>query len=112
MYMDWEKELNRMKVNIGLSDDMDCTKEENAAYAQILKEGGKLPENVFQYKTMSGEYLDAFYKIENSTLSGEKIREYIQLKQYQELKTIRRCMVFLTSLIIVNLILIFLGIMI
>ena len=60
---------NKMKMNIGLLGKVDCTTEENEIYANMLKEGKELPENVFQHKTISGEYLNSFYKTEEYTIS-------------------------------------------
>ncbi len=107
--MDFEQELGKLKESIGLNYGVNCTQEENEIYSRMLQDGLQLPGGVFEYKTVSGERLNSFYKLENIALPKDKVHEYILLKQYKELKTIRKCIVFLTGLVIAALVIILLN---
>ena len=93
---DIQKEIRYTKLEIGLSERTDCTDEENQAYLQMLQNGQPLPENIFQHETPGGDKLDEFYRLHDSKPSEAELQEYLALKQYQEIRTIRKCLVTLT----------------
>lgn len=92
-------ELSKLYEEIGLCDDIDCTEEENERYRQMVAKGEALPKGVYRYKKAdSGEYVSVFYVRRENDLTEAERAEFIQLKQYAELRTIRRCMIFFVIL--------------
>lgn len=92
-------EMAKLYEAIGLCEDIDCTPEENEQYRQMLIEGKPLPKVVYRYKKEgTGEYVDVFYTRKGSELSEAERAEYIQLKQFAELRTIKRCVIFFVVL--------------
>lgn len=84
---------------------IDCSKEENREYSNILKNGGSLPEGVCQYKdSITGEPLHEFYTVYDSGLSDSEKQEYIQYQSLLHLKTIKNCVVFFTVLTVISLV--------
>lgn len=98
------QELNELKFETGLFQRIDCSKEQTEYFRQILKEGNSLPEGVYQYRDGFGEQLDKFYMIHDTNLSKEEREEYIALKQYVRVNTIKNCVIFFTVLMVLSLI--------
>ncbi len=108
--IDLKKELNYLQYELQLLQKSDCSKEENKKYKELLKQGQDLPEGIYRYKAESGEYLDQFYTIHKPTeLSSDERMEYILLKQFQQVKTIKNCVLFFTILTVVSLVITFLA---
>ena len=106
MKMDMRKELENMQFDIGLLQKIDCSKEDNKKYKKMLKNGESLPEGVFQYMTEDTGYpLDTFYTVYKPDLTDAEKQEYILHKQYLDIRTIRRCIVFFTALTVISLLL-------
>ena len=55
--------------------------------------------------TSDGTKVDRFYRLVKQELSDEEWKEYIALKQYMDIHTIKKCVVFFTVLAIISLIL-------
>ena len=83
---------------------IDCTKEENKEYREMLKRGESLPDGVYKYEDSLDDEL-GFYTIYIPEMTSEETKEYILLKQYGELRTIKKCMVFFTVLAILSIVL-------
>ena len=102
--IDVRKEIRQAKVDIGLLQEIPCTKEDNKKYRDMVKRGEPLPQGIFQYEALDGTALNEFYSIYDPQLTEKEQQEYIALMQYQELKTIRKCVVFFTVLAIIFLV--------
>ena len=98
---DIQKEIRYTKLELGLLERTDCTDEENQAYLQILQNGHPLPEGIFQHETPDGDKLEEFYRLHDSKPTEAELQEYLALKQYQELSTIKRCVVTLTVIAVI-----------
>ena len=96
-----KEELNNLRFTNGLDSGVACSESENIIYSSMMKNGEKLPDNVFQY---GSGYL--FYKSGTNVFSESEEAEYITLKKLSYLKTIKNCVVFFTVLTIVSLIII------
>jgi len=102
---DLKKELNSLQYEIELMQKIDCSKEDNKKYRELSKQGLPLPEGVYAYKTETGEDMYQYYTIHIATeLSKEERIEYIMLKQFQNIKTIKNCVLFFTILTAISLI--------
>ncbi len=93
-----KKELRRLRLVHDLVVKTDCAAQENEKFAEIVKSGNALPENVFEYVNSDGVRMGEFYKISDSELSPEEKEEYIKLKQSRDINIIRNCVIFFTVL--------------
>ena len=96
--IDIRKEIHYAKLHAKLLQKIDCSKEENKQYMQLINEGGALPEGVYRDVDLDGIELETFYTVYDPQLTEKEQQEYIALMQYEELKTIRKCVVFFTVL--------------
>lgn len=98
-------ELRSHKFEFNLLQQIPCAKEENQKYQKILKDGGELPEGVYQFVYDSGEIsTTSFYTIYEPDLTEAEIREYLTYKQLHLIRTIKNCVVFFTVLTIIGII--------
>lgn len=110
--IDIRKKLRTYKFEYDLLQKIPCTQQENAAYEEILKNGGTLPETVHAYVYDSGiTSTSEFYTIYEPELTEAEIREYLTYKQLNMLRTIKNCVVFFTVLTIIGMIAYFLIMM-
>ena len=105
--IDVRKEIRQAKVDIGLLQEIPCTKEDNKKYRDMVKRGEPLPQGIFQYEASDGFELNEFCSVYDPQLTEKEQQEYIALMQYKEIKTIRNCVVFFTVLTVISLILLF-----
>lgn len=102
---DLKKELNSLQYEIQLMQKIDCSKEDNKKYRELSKQGLPIPEGVYAYKSDTGEEMYQYYTIHIPTeLTKEERVEYIMLKQYQNIKIIKNCVLFFTILTAISLI--------
>ena len=99
--IDIQKEIRYTKLDLGLLQRTDCTDEENETYLQMLCDGQPLPEGIYRYENPDGDELDEFYRLHDPNPTEKELRDYLALKQYQELRTIRKCLVTLTVIAVV-----------
>ena len=98
------KELEQLKRDLGVMQEVDCTEEENQEYLKLQRENKPLPNGVFtRHRNGSIDALE-FYRFQEISLTKEELFEYIQYKQLHTLMTIKKCVVFFTILIIISLI--------
>ena len=98
---DMPKELRYAMIDAGLLQRDDCSDEENESYMEMLQNGQPLPDGIYRYESPDGEELDEFYRLQGSVLTQEQLEAYLALKQYQEIRTIRRCVVLLFVLAVI-----------
>ena len=95
---DMQKEIRYAKIDTDLLQMIDCTDEENETYLNMLQNGEPLPEGIYRHETPDGDELDEFYRIQGPQPVEGELQEYLALRQYKELRTIRKCLVVLTVL--------------
>ena len=94
--------IQKMRATLLEKDDMlereeiPCSEEESAHYRKLLMANGILPDGVFTRTDESG--VTTFYTWVEPTMTDEDWREYLAIRQYEELRTIRKCAVLLAIL--------------
>ncbi len=91
--------LRDNRIAYGLIERIDCSGEQNAEYARLLKDGGTLPEGVYQYVyDHSTEATGEFYTLSENSLSEADTKEYLTFRKLNYLRTIKNCVLFFTVL--------------
>ena len=109
--MNFREILDEMRCEMGVFHRENCSEKDNSIYRDYIREGRPLPADVCRIDDYD-EINDAeFAVITKHDLSREELVEFVQLKQLQELTTIKKCMVFFAVLTIISLILGVLGVM-
>ena len=107
------KAVQELKEKIILNDELlkcrkqFCVDEEYETCKSLYDEGKALPEGVFHGSVISegGVKEDVFYRYGQEKMSDEEWKQYIALKQYMDIRTIKRCVVFFAVLAIISLVL-------
>lgn len=101
--------LNDLYFDALLLQKIDCSREDNKKYKQMLKNGEALPNGVFEYKggIDETEGLGTFYTIYKPDLTQEEKLEYILFKQMSMISTIKSCVVFFTAITVISMIITF-----
>ncbi len=100
--IDMKEELQRARLDFHVLQRIDCTREENKAYSEMIKNGEPLPAGVYQYRnSATGNYLNSFYTIWDSGLNDAEKGEIIQYQKLYYLKTIKNCLVFFVVMSII-----------
>ena len=95
------QELMDLRLEVGLLQKTNCSSQENKEFSNKIKAGDALSDRVYQYM-LEGQPVDEFYKIYDTELKGTQKIEYIMLKQYKLIKTIKNCVVFFTTITILS----------
>ncbi|HBL85330.1 MAG: hypothetical protein A2Y17_01995 [Clostridiales bacterium GWF2_38_85] len=92
-----------------LGNDLEviCSEEKSNEYIEILKNKGKLPPNIRQ----SSEDLNRFYKMAPEEYTTEDLQALLQLQHTQYTRTIKNCLVFITTLVVISLVISLLGLL-
>ena len=110
--IDLKEDLRDIYFDVNLLQKIDCSKEDNKKYKQMLKNGETLPNGVFEYKYgLDNEGTGAFYTIHKPELTPEERLEYITFKQLKMLNTIKNCVVFFTTLTVISMVITFFTLM-
>lgn len=109
--VDLKKELRSLYFETFFLQNIDCSREDNKQYAQLLKNDEPLPNGVYEYKMVTGEGTGTFYTVYEPNLTQEEKMEYMVFKQLKMLKTIKNCVVFFTTATIVFLVITLLSFM-
>ena len=102
-------ELQKLKYELGILQEVDCSDEENIEYRKLLQANEPLPNGTLRRNPDSAVEYASFYKVEQTALSKEELSEYIQYKQLKAIITIKYFVVFFTVLIAISIILGFFG---
>lgn len=99
-----KKLLRSYRIGYGVAEKTYCTQEENNEYYKILKEGGTLPEGVYQtaYNDEGSVASTEFYTVKEIELTESERMEYLTYKQLDLLRTIKNCVVFFTVLAVIG----------
>lgn len=103
---DMKKELQRLRQEQELVQEVPCTEEENERLRALLQSGTPLPENVYRQEGTKDE-VACFYTLRAADLTEAEVREYLLLRQCSDLETIKNCVLFVTALTILGLALLF-----
>ena len=94
-----KRELDRYRLKYDLYEKALCSQKENQEYKDLLKQGKRLPEDIYPV----GDFNDSeFYRLVRPELTQEEIAEYLMYKKLDMLKTIKNCIVFFTVLMIIG----------
>ena len=96
------KELEQLRHDLGILQEVDCSVEENEKYRKMLQENETLPDGIVR-REGEVEYA-SFYRLEKTILSKEELAEYLQCRQLKAIETIKKCVVFFTVLTIISLV--------
>jgi hypothetical protein len=110
-YMKLAKELEQLKYELGILQEVDCSDEENEKYRKLLQKNEPLPNGILHRNPDSSTEYASFYKVEKTVLSKDELSNYIQYKQLKTLTTIKNCVVFFTVLTVISLIFGFFAVM-
>ena len=102
--IDVRNKLRDYRFDFDLLQKIPCSKQENAEYEKILKDGGALPEGVFAYKYDGIPSTSEFYTIYEPDLTEHEITEYLTYIKLNFLRTIKNCVLFFTVLTVIGLI--------
>ena len=100
--VDLRLQLEAYKEKFDLIQKIPCTKEEDKAYSQMLKNGQPLPEGIERQEFSDG--YEEFYTVYKPDLSEKEIQEYLTYKKLSLLNTIKNCVLFFTVLTIIGLV--------
>ena len=110
--MNFKEKLDAMRCELGVFHQENCSEKDNKIYREYLRDGRPLPADVRRIDDYE-EIDDAeFCIVTKNDLSRDELMEFVQLKQLQELTTIKKCVMFFTVLTIISLVLGVLGVMI
>ena len=94
--------LDEYRLKYDLYDQRLCTDEENKAYRELLKQGEKLPEDIYpidaSLEDMNITGKTKFLELLRTELTQAEIMEYLMYQKLDMLTTIRNCIVFFTVL--------------
>ena len=97
------KELEQLKYELGILQEVDCSYEENVKYRKLLQENEPLPNGILRRDSDGSVEYASFYKVERTALPKDELAEYLQYKQLKSLITIKNCVVFFTVLTAISL---------
>lgn len=101
---DLRNKLRQLKFENQILQKIDCSKADSKKYAKLIKDGGELPDGVFQYKSTDGSLFNEFYTVYDSGLTDSEKIEYLMMKQLESvnyLYTIKNCLVLIVLFLIV-----------
>jgi hypothetical protein len=85
------EEMIYQKKKINLIQEMDVTIEENKTFLEMKSNNEKLPDGVYEH--LSNKKIQ-FYRIVESDLKEDELKEYYALKQLSYVRTIKNIMLF------------------
>lgn len=97
-------QLRIARIEMGFLQDIRCSKAENEQFREQKKAGVSLPDDVGEYKNMNDEPSGVFYRIHDEELSDSERMEYTAYCILNNIRTIKKCCVFFTTLIILSII--------
>ena len=100
-YMNEIRDMLKEEDDLFLREEIPCSEEDGLRYRELQEKGEPLPNGVFTKKDPEGNTV--FYEWQEIELTDAEWREYLAAKQYLELKTIRKCMVFFTAIVVIGL---------
>lgn len=102
---DLRKQLREYKFQFGLMQKTPCNGLDNKTYRDMVKNGEKLPENVFPYIYDDGSESETeFYIVYEPDLTEAEIAEYLTYKKLEMIRTIKNCAVFFTTLAVIGMV--------
>lgn len=97
--------LDSLRVSFGLSQMIPCSKAECAKFEEMRKNGGALPEGVFSETDFyNSESTGRYYRVLESGLTEGERKEYLSLMRLKRLKSINGHLIFYTTLIILQIV--------
>ena len=92
------------KAKLGLGNSLMCTKAQNDELNETVKRGEKLPSNVVAYEFIEEINYYKFVIYNEDSSSIDQIEDYLKYKKLYDLQTIKKCMVYFTTLSVICLV--------
>lgn len=102
--IDMKKNLQNIWLDMHFLQDIACSKEENKQFRQLKKNGEALPNGIREYQDVNGVVTGEFFRIYDAGLTENERLEYTFYGMLQQLRTIKKCCVFFTTLTVISLI--------
>lgn len=109
--VDLKQELRSLYFDALLLQKIDCSREDNKKYNQLLKNNEPLPNGIYEYKMETGEGAGIFYTVYQPELTQDEKLEYITFKQLKMISTIKKCVVFFTASTVISIAITFFALM-
>ena len=93
--IDMKKNLQNIWLDMHFLQDIACSKEENKQFRQLKKNGEALPDGIREYQDVNGVVTGEFFRIYDAGLTENERLEYTFYGMLQQLRTIKKCCVFL-----------------
>lgn len=106
--IDMKKNLQNIWLDMHFLQDIACSKEENKQFRQLKKNGEALPDDIREYQDVNEVVTGEFFRIYDAGLTENERLEYTFYGMLQQLRTIKKCCVFFTTLTVISLIIGFL----
>lgn len=94
----------KYKAKLGLANAVMCTKAQNDELNETVKRGEKLPNNIFAYDFIEDINYYKFVIYNEDSSSIDQIDDYLKYKKLCDLQTIKKCMVYFTTLSVICLV--------
>ena len=98
----FDEKVLELKYDAGLCREIDCTEEENQKFLEMLKRKEELPFDIAR-RDENGTKSDRFYRVVPLNITAEEIQEYCALRNTKNIQTIKKCVVFFTTLAVISL---------
>ncbi len=95
-----KRRYRNLMIKHGFAKRVSCSKEENAAYRQMLEEGRPLPDEIYRSEDTT-EYV--FYRYESLGVPEAQIDLMLRLQMARDLWVIKGCVIFFTVLAAIGL---------
>lgn len=103
--VDLREELRDYRFEFDFLQKIPCNEQENKLYQNLLENGQELPEGIYRYLHLDYENpTTEFYKIYETDLTESERKEYLAYKQLSFIKTIKKCVLFFTSMAITGIV--------
>ena len=86
------------KLELGLVSRDQCSKEENLAMHKLEAQDLPLPEGVYPYETIPGEY----YRVDESDYSAEEMTLLLNLQRNKYLRNISRSITLIAFILVLT----------
>lgn len=99
-------ELKELKYEFQLLEKVACSDDDTKKYREYMQNGTPLPAGIEYSKNygVGNEFEYYFYTVNIPDLSNEEKQEYIMLKKLKSIDTIKKCVVFFTTLTVISII--------
>lgn len=101
-----KEELKELRYEFQLLEKVPCSDEDTKKYREYMQNGTPLPNGIDYSKNygVGNEFEYFFYTVNVPELSEEEKQEYLMLKKLRSINTIKKCVVFFTTLTVISIV--------